>query len=137
MSQPATHRRPLLPRFVESLVVLGGGLVGSTARGIIAALAPAPPGEFPLATLIVNLSGSFLLGLFLARRERAVAPRWSLRFWAIGALGAFTTFSAFSLEVVHLIETGRLATALGYVLASTLGGLAAALAGDRLGSSSR
>src|SRR3990172_2646576 len=98
MSQPATHRRPLLPRFVESLVVLGGGLVGSTARGIIAALAPAPPGDFPLATLIVNLSGSFLLGLFLARRERAVAPPWSLPFLAVGALGGFFTLLAFSLQ---------------------------------------
>lgn len=93
------------------------------------------PGGIPIATLVVNLLGSLLLGLYLARRERAAVSRLSLQFWAIGALGSFTTFSAFSLEVVRLVDGGAVTTALVYVLASTVGGLAAALVGDRLGSS--
>ena len=137
MSQPATHRRPLFARWRGPLAVLGGGLLGSAARGVIAATIPTASGEFPVATLIVNLSGSLLLGFYLARRERAVSAGWSLRFWAIGALGSFTTFSTFSLEVFQLIEIGRLSTAMGYVLASTLGGLAAALVGDRVGAIAR
>lgn len=137
MAQPVAPQRPLLARFTDAWPVLGGGLLGSTVRGIVATLAPITLGAFPVATLFVNLTGSFLLGLFLARRERAVAPRWSLRFWAIGALGSFTTFSAFSLEVFQLIETGELAVAFGYLVASLLGGLAAALAGERLGGTAR
>jgi CrcB protein len=117
--------------------VLGGGLLGSAARGVIAVAVPTPSGGFPVATLIVNLAGSFLLGFYLARRERAVSARWSLRFWAIGALGSFTTFSTFSLEVFQLIEIGHVPVALGYVGASTLGGLAVALIGDRVGAVTR
>jgi CrcB protein len=66
-----------------------------------------------------------------------VSARWSLRFWAIGALGSFTTFSTFSLEVFQLIEIGHVPVALGYVGASTLGGLAVALIGDRVGAVTR
>ena len=66
-----------------------------------------------------------------------MSARWSLRFWAIGALGSFTTFSTFSLEVLQLIDIGRLSTAVGYVLASTLGGLTVALLGDRVGAVAR
>jgi CrcB protein len=82
----------------------------------------------------VNLSGSFLLGLYLVRREQAATPRWSLPFWALGMLGSFTTFSAFSLEVTALVGDGRALTAAAYLAASTVGGLAAALVGLRVGS---
>ena len=118
---------------VEPLAVLAGGILGSAARASIGAIVSSADETFPTETLIVNVVGSLLLGLYLARRQRAVAARWSLELWAIGALGAFTTFSAFSIEVVQLFEAGRAGTAIGYVLASTLGALAAALFGDRLG----
>jgi fluoride exporter len=83
---------------------------------------------------VVNLTGSFLLGIYLARRERAVAAESSISFWAIGVLGSFTTFSAFSVDVVNLLDAGRSLVAGGYVAVSVLGGLAIALLGDRLGS---
>ena len=140
MSEPGPHRTspsPIPTRWRGPLAVLGGGLLGSAARGTIAAALPTASGEFPVATLIVNIFGSFLLGFYLARRERAVSAQWSLRFWAIGVLGSFTTFSTFSLEVFRLIEIGHLSTAVGYVLASTLGGLAVALIGDRVGAVAR
>ena len=87
-----------------------------------------------MAALVVNLVGSFLLGLYLARRERAVAAESSIPFWAIGVLGSFTTFSAFSLDVVYMIDAGRGLVACGYVVVSVIGGLTVALFGERLGS---
>ncbi|HET7847047.1 MAG TPA: fluoride efflux transporter CrcB, partial [Acidimicrobiia bacterium] len=115
------------------VAVLAGGLCGSAARVGIGAWVPTPPAQFPTAIFLVNIIGSFLLGLYLARRERATSARWSLQFWAIGVLGSFTTFSAFSLDVVQLLVEGQETTALGYILSSTVGGLAVALLGQRVG----
>jgi CrcB protein len=56
-----------------------------------------------------------------------------LPFWAIGVLGSFTTFSAFSLDAVRLLVDGRPWIAAGYVAVSMIGGLTAALAGQRAG----
>ncbi len=142
MSDSVTHRRSFLggTRFRQwagPSAVLGGGFLGSAARATVVAAAPGASGGFPVATLIVNLLGSLLLGFYLARRERAVTAKWSLQFWAIGALGAFTTFSTFSLEVFQLIDVGQLGTAAGYVAASTLGGLGVAVLGSRMGSIGR
>ena len=86
-----------------------------------------------MATLTVNVLGSLVLGFYLARRERAVTSRYSLQFWAIGVLGSLTTFSTFSYEVVVLIEAGSPGTAAWYAVASTVGGLLAAVVGGRVG----
>lgn len=94
---------------------------------------PAGAGDFPTATLLVNLVGALAIGVYLARREQPGASRQSLRFWAIGVLGSFTTFSAFSLEVVELLDVDRAAVAGLYVAGSLVGGFVAALAGDRIG----
>jgi CrcB protein len=117
--------------------VLGGGLVGSAARFGAGHFLPTAQEGFPVATLSVNLLGSMLLGFYLARWERSAGARWSLQFWAIGAIGSFTTFSAFTVDVIRLLDTGRAVMAGGYVAASLTGGLFLALAGQRVGSSSR
>jgi CrcB protein len=91
-------------------------------------------GTFPAATLTVNLVGSLLIGLFLARWDRSAARAWSLRFWAIGVLGSFTTFSTFSLETAQLLEAQRPVMALVYLVGSVAGGLVLAVVGLRLGS---
>jgi len=119
------------------LAVLSGGLVGSASRAGIDYYLPNEQGAFPVATLLVNLIGSLLLGSYLARRERAATGRWSLQFWAIGVFGSFTTFSAFSLDVVHLLQADRPLAAGGYVTASMVGGLGLALVGQRVGSTLR
>lgn len=90
-------------------------------------------GAFPVGVLTVNLVGSFLLGLYLARRERSVAGPATLRFWAIGLLGSFTTFSAFSLDLLVLFQAGRIVASFMYLLASVAGGLTLALIGHRMG----
>ena len=113
--------------------VLAGGLVGSAARIGISYALPAAPGRVPLATLIVNLSGSLLLGFYLARREQTVTAPLSLQFWGIGVFGSFTTFSTFGIEVFLLLDQGHPTTAVGYIAGSIFGGLILALAGQRLG----
>lgn len=81
----------------------------------------------------MNLLGSFALGFYLTRRERAVTSRFSVQFWAIGVLGSLTTFSTFSYEVVLLVEAGSTGTAAWYAVVSTVGGLLAAVVGGRIG----
>lgn len=122
------------PRTLPILAVAAGGVIGSTGRVLAAEIGPHPASGWPVTTLAVNLIGAFLLGAYLARRQRAVNRPWSLQLWAIGALGSFTTFSGLSLEVVQLLEAGRSGIAAGYVSASMIGGLAAAIAGDAAGS---
>lgn len=94
---------------------------------------PTVEGGFPVGVLTVNLVGSFLLGLYLARRERSVEGPATLRFWAIGLLGSFTTFSAFSLDLLVLFQAGRVVASSIYLLASVAGGLTLALVGHRTG----
>ncbi len=115
------------------VAVLAGGLLGSGLRVAVFDLFPVAAGTFPAPTLFVNLTGSFFLGMYLARRQRAVSSGWSLRFWAIGVLGSFTTFSAFSAEVFQLVDADAIGMAAAYVLLSLVGGIAAALVGQRLG----
>lgn len=120
---------------VALTAVAAGGLVGSASRSAIVLLVG--EGSFPVAILVVNLVGSFLLGYYVARRERAVSARYSLHFWGIGALGAFTTFSTFSVDLVRLLDEGHVATATLYVMASLVGGLVSAVAGLRIGAAVR
>lgn len=114
--------------------VLAGGIIGSAARTGVGHLLPASSGRMPVTTLIVNLSGSLLLGFYLARREQTVTAPLSLQFWGIGVFGSFTTFSTFSIEVLDLLGQGQAATAVAYVATSIVGGLILALSGQRLGS---
>jgi CrcB protein len=127
------HRAPYRRQLPGLAAVVGGGLLGSAARAGVGSWLPAPVGHFPTGIFVVNITGSFLLGLYLARRERAATARWSLQFWAIGVLGSFTTFSAFSLDVFRLLTEAQTLTAAGYVGSSTVGGLIAALLGQRVG----
>ncbi len=109
-----------------------GGALGALARyaSALAMLRLVGPG-FPLGTLAVNIAGSFLMGLaavaVLARGGEAL--RGAAPFLMPGLLGGFTTFSAFSLETVMLIERGRAAAAAFYVAASVGGGIAALVLG--------
>ncbi|MQA33513.1 fluoride efflux transporter CrcB [Modestobacter roseus] len=115
-----------------------GGALGALARWALAEALPTPAAGWPWATLLVNLAGCLLLGLLLAVLfPRHPDSRWLRPFLGTGVLGGFTTFSTFAVETVRLVDAGAAATAAGYVAASVLGGLLAAVAGVRLARGAR
>lgn len=123
-----------VPERSRILVVIGGGAIGSAARIFIASNIAWTPGGWPVATLLVNVAGAALVAAYVARRRRAVAPWWSLDFWAIGVLGSLTTFSALSLETIQLLDSGRILAATGYAAASPALGLVAAWSAAKIAS---
>jgi CrcB protein len=116
---------------LQFLLVAFGGAVGSVLRYYVglSALRVAGP-LFPWGTLTVNVVGCFLIGLLAQIITQRYGGSVELRLLLItGFLGGFTTFSAFSLDTVALIESGNLAGAILYVAASVGASLAAVLAG--------
>ena len=124
---PAGWRDATLPFLVIGL----GGIVGANIRWKFGEWAADQwSGQLPWGTLLINLSGSFILGLFLVLMVERVPGRPLTRlFGATGLLGAYTTFSTFVYELARLIQHGHLLTATTYVLASLVFGLACAWAG--------
>ena len=106
-----------------------GGVLGALARWGLGAALPSP-GGLPWATLLVNLTGCFLIGALHGRlAHRSPEPAWVRPFLAVGVLGGYTTYSAFAVEVVDLVDDGALLVAAGYVLASVVGGVLAVALG--------
>ncbi|MGZ4778209.1 MAG: fluoride efflux transporter CrcB [Thermoanaerobaculia bacterium] len=111
-------------RFV---IVAVGGAAGAVARYAVTLLvAIFWKRDFPLATLLINVSGSFILGLFatFVAERTAMDPAWRLLV-ATGFVGAYTTFSTFEYETQRLAETGALTWGVVNVLTSVLAGFAA------------
>ena len=107
------------------LAALGGAL-GALARWALTAAMPRAEGEWPEATVIVNLVGCLLLGVLLGSLEVRRPDDARLRaFVGTGLLGGFTTFSAFAVEVTDMVDAGALLLAVGCVVVSTLGGVLA------------
>lgn len=117
-------------------IVAAGGVVGALARYGLGLVIPAP-NAWPLPTLLINLSGAFVLGALLeglSRRGPDVGNRRVLRLaLGTGFLGAYTTYSTLALDAVQLFRTGAGPAAMGYLGASLLGGAAATIAGIWLG----
>jgi CrcB protein len=112
------------------LIGLGGAL-GSILRygtGLLIG-----PKSFPLAILVINITGSLLIGMVMAYslKQQAFTTDWKL-FLATGLCGGFTTFSAFSLDNLVLFETGKYAMLAANIIASILLGIAAVWLGYRL-----
>ena len=118
------------PTWRELLAVVIGGMLGTAARLTIDTLLPHGDRDFPVSTLVINMVGSFALGLLVARVWPSAAP-WLRAGLGVGLLGSFTTFSALAVSTVTL---GFGWTALLYVALSITLGLAAAFAGLRIGS---
>lgn len=116
------------------LLVALGSAAGGIARYLVGTLIPAVCG-FPLATLSVNIAGSFLIGLIsgLMARLAGGASAEALRLvLVVGFCGGFTTFSTFSNETLRLIESSHYLAAALYVLASVLVGLLAVFIGSAI-----
>ncbi len=117
----------------RTVVVFVGGTLGTGVRAALEAAFPAPPGGWPWATFLINLSGAFLLGLLLetlGRRGPDAGARRLLRLGlGTGIMGGYTTYSTFALETVRLLDAGAVFAGLCYALGSVLLGLVAAWAG--------
>lgn len=111
-----------------------GGALGALARyGLDGAVSRRVPG-FPLGTLLINVSGSFLLGLLLALfADRLPVPPWLRSTVAVGFLGAYTTFSTWSFDTYRLLESGSWGPAAANVVLSAGAGLLAVGLGTALG----
>ena len=120
------------------LVAIGGGLGAMARYGLGLAVGRLAPGAaWPWATLTANVAGGLLMGLLVGWLAlRAGAGQESIRlFAAVGLLGGFTTFSAFSLDTLMLWERGQPGLALIYVILSVTASLLAVFAGLALGRS--
>ena len=111
------------------------GALGALARyGVGVAFGPRRPDAFPVATFLINVSGSLALGflveLFTVRYTNLASLRTSI---TVGFLGAYTTFSTFSLETMRLIQFGAPTLAAVYVASSVVAGVIFAAAGSVLG----
>jgi len=114
------------------LAVAAGGAIGSVARYLVGSGSTRLFGQaFPWGILIINIAGSFLIGVFV----ELFALKWNLpqearAFLTVGICGGFTTFSAFSLDAYVLMQRGDWWLAAGYVIGSvvlSIGALVAAL----------
>jgi len=106
-------------------LVAVGGAIGSMLRyGTGVTVGSVWRSPFPLGTLLINIVGSLVMGLFVGTMARFL-PAWqndARLFFAVGVLGGFTTFSSFSLDAITMIERGDVLPALLYVLVSVIGG---------------
>lgn len=121
--------------FLLLLVALGGA-AGAVCRALVASVADGA--SFPVGTVVVNIAGSFLIGLFwgvagqmepLSEGRRQMAASLVVS----GFLGGFTTFSSYSMQTLRLLLDDRLGAALGNVLLQNAAGLAAAALGYAAG----
>jgi len=123
-TEPASAHLPVL-----CVIALGGGLGALARYGLTIAL-PTPPGHFPWATFVTNVSGCFLIGVLMvlvAGAHRLVRP-----FLGVGVLGGFTTFSTYAVEIHGLLRPGTLGIAFLYLAGTLVCALLAVLTGVRL-----
>jgi CrcB protein len=114
------------------LQVALGGAVGATARYATYRMLTVHGPGFPVATVVVNVAGSLVMGLLAALMAHRIGNDWA-PLLLTGVLGGFTTFSAFSLDALTLWERGQVAGAATYVIGSVLLSLVAVIAGLALG----
>ena len=108
------------------IVFIGAGIGGALRHGVNVGAGRLFGLGFPYGTFIVNVAGSFAMGLFAGFfAYRAGIPQHVRLFLTTGILGGFTTFSTFSLDAAVLIERHSFGLAAGYVVGSVAAGLAA------------
>jgi fluoride exporter len=111
-------------------VFLGGGLGAAVRYGVNVGVSRVNPTDFPWHTLIINITGCFIMGVLteaMALRFN-VSNEWRL-FLTTGIMGGYTTFSAFALDYALLFERRDFMSAAIYVLASVIGAILACFAG--------
>jgi CrcB protein len=113
-----------------------GGFLGAVARYLLGGWVAARWGAvFPWGTFVINISGSFILGFFLAfAQDRPWLHPQARLLFAVGFVGAYTTFSTYTYESLRLMMEGQFALAAFNIVASVVVGMVAVFAGVALGS---
>ena len=117
---------------INYLLIGGGGFIGAVTRYVLAAWIGQRWGRsFPLGTFVINVSGSFLIGLLmtLLTEKYMTNPQWRLLL-VVGFLGAYTTFSTFEYETGKLLKDSELLLAALNVVLSVFAGFAALKMGE-------
>ncbi|MDP6953598.1 MAG: fluoride efflux transporter CrcB [Alphaproteobacteria bacterium] len=104
------------------LAVAAGGAIGAVGRYLVmSGIGHWLGTAFPVGTLVVNVLGSFAMGVLVELGALVWSPSPELRaMLVVGLLGSFTTFSTFSLDVVVLVQRGATLPAMGYIVASVV-----------------
>lgn len=122
---------PKYNRAMESGLVGIGGAFGALARYAVDQLYPSlGAASFPWPTLVINVTGSMILGIVLAWSDARNAPAWIRPLAGVGFCGAFTTFSTVSGQILMLAVAGEMLVAGCYVAASIVAGVLAVVVGE-------
>lgn len=117
---------PARPSWAVLGAVALGGALGSLGRWGIGLAWPFEVAGWPWATFLVNVTGSFVLGVIMVVvLEVRPLSRLTRPFWGVGVCGGYTTFSTFALETHRLLAGGRAGLAVAYIVVSVLSGLGA------------
>jgi fluoride exporter len=117
----------------ELTAIFAGGFLGAIARAALEQTLTVGPGEWPWATFLVNMLGAALLGYFVTRLQERLPPSLYRRaFLATGICGALTTFSTVMVESATMLESGHVALAGFYAVASLGGGFTAVFLATKL-----
>ena len=126
---------PLLGLSASTLAaVFVGGALGTVARYLLESHHPVAAGGFPWVTLLVNLTGSFAIGVLVPLTEHVASRAPLVRPLAIiGFLGGWTTYSTLAVDATLLAKHGDVASCLAYLAATVAGGLALVVVGHAVG----
>jgi fluoride exporter len=117
----------------ELAAIFVGGCLGAINRALTGEVLPHEPAHWPWATFTVNIAGAFLLGYFSTRlQERLPLSAYRRPLLATGLCGGLTTFSTMQIELLDMLDAGRLGLAAVYAVTSISAGFAAVLLSSNL-----
>lgn len=116
---------------INCIIVGAGGFIGSVCRYLIGMIPLKEGCTFPIKTLMINITGSFIIGIVAALAMKVGSPDSRIVFFLkVGICGGFTTFSSLALETTDLIKDGKIYLAVIYTVLSVTLGVLAVFAGQ-------
>ena len=119
--------------FIYLIYVAGGGALGASLRFFVSSICKIYFPYFPIGTLLINIIGSFFIGVFVGYLNNKEILEFFIKYLLIiGLLGSFTTFSAFSIETLELLKKDGIYVSLIYIMSSIILSIFAAYIGFTL-----